>query len=74
MSDPQAQKIAGNSAPEQVWKLLSDFVERKIQLRAYELYELRNRAGGSAEQDWRQAEAEVLGQSILAPLRRRRRN
>jgi hypothetical protein len=74
MAGARAQTMAGNSAPEQVWKLLLDLVERKIQLRAYELYELRNRAGGSAEQDWRQAETEVLGQSILAPLRRRRRN
>ena len=65
--------MAGNSKQEQVWKLLSDLVEKKIQLRAYELYELRGRYDGLAEQDWLEAEAEVLGQSISAPLRRPRR-
>jgi len=65
--------MAGNSKQEQAWKLLSDLVERKIQFRAYELYELRGRYDGLAEQDWLQAEAEVLGQSISAPLRRPRR-
>jgi len=71
MSDLRTPKTAGSSTSEHVWKLLSDLVERKIRLRAYELYESRRGASGSAEQDWLQAEAEVLGQSILAPLRRR---
>ena len=62
-----------DSRQEDVRKLLSDLVDRKIQLRAYELYELRGRASGLAVQDWLQAEGEVLGQSILAPLRRRKR-
>jgi len=65
--------MAGDSRQEDVRKLLSDLVERKIELRAYELYEMRGRANGLAEQDWLQAEGEVLGQSILAPLRRRKR-
>jgi hypothetical protein len=65
--------MGGNSKQEDVRKLLSDLVERKIELRAYELYEARGRANGLAEQDWLQAEGEVLRQSILAPLRRRKR-
>ena len=34
--------------------------EERIRLRAYELYEQRGRVDGFAEQDWRQAEREVL--------------
>jgi hypothetical protein len=48
--------------------LLLQFVERKIQLRAYELCEQRGRAEGHALDDWLQAEAEVLRGSILSPL------
>ena len=65
--------MAANAKQEDVRRLLSDLVDRKIELRAYELYELRGRASGSAEQDWLQAEGEVIGQSMLAPLRRRKR-
>ena len=65
--------MIGSSRQDDERKLLSDLVDRKIQLRAYELYELRGRANGLAEQDWLQAEAEVLGQGILAPLRRWKR-
>jgi hypothetical protein len=65
--------MAGDPRRQDVRELLSDLVERKIELRAYEIYEMRGRAHGLAEQDWLQAEGEVLGQSILAPLRRRKR-
>ena len=65
--------MAGDPRQQDVQKLLSDLVERKIELRAYELYESRGRADGLAEQDWLQAEGQVLRQSILAPLRRRKR-
>jgi hypothetical protein len=51
--------------------LLHQFVERGIQLRAYELYEQRGRAEGHALDDWLNAEAEVLQGSILSPLFRR---
>jgi Protein of unknown function (DUF2934) len=34
--------------------------EERIRVRAYELYEQRGRADGFAEQDWRQAEQEVV--------------
>jgi Protein of unknown function (DUF2934) len=50
--------------------LLRQFVERKIELRAYELYEERGRSDGHAVEDWVAAEAEVLRGSILSPLLR----
>jgi hypothetical protein len=52
---------------------VQQFVERKIQLRAYEMYEQRGRADGRALDDWLQAEDEILGQSISTPLYQRRR-
>ena len=51
--------------------LLRQFVERKIQLRAYELYVQRGRTEGRSLDDWVNAEAEVLRASILAPLFRK---
>lgn len=51
--------------------LLHQFVERKIQLRAYELYEQRGRTEGHSLDDWVNAEAEVLRASILSPLFRK---
>ncbi len=53
--------------------LLQQFVERKIELRAYEIYQERGRIEGGALDDWLQAEREVLGTSILRPLIRKRR-
>jgi hypothetical protein len=53
--------------------LLQQFLERKIQLRAYEMYEQRGRADGRALDDWLQAEDEILGQSISTPFYQRRR-
>lgn len=37
-------------------------LEEKVRVRAYELYLQRNGHGGSPEQDWLQAVAEVYGQ------------
>lgn len=51
--------------------LLHQFVERKIELRAHEIYEMRGRSNGHALDDWLKAEAEVLRGSILAPLFRK---
>ena len=36
-------------------------LEEEIRRRAYELYELRGREDGFAEEDWSRAEREVLG-------------
>ena len=51
--------------------LLHQFVERKIELRAYELYEERGRSDGHALDDWVKAELEILRGSILSPLLRK---
>lgn len=51
-----------------------DLIERKIRLRAHNLYEERGYVEGHAVEDWLQAESEVLQSSILAPLYRRTRN
>ncbi len=39
-------------------------LEEQVRLRAYEIYLQRNGHGGSPEQDWFQAIAEVYGQSV----------
>lgn len=49
-------------------RLMLDLIERKVRLRAHQLYQERRDADGSALSDWLQAEAEVLNTSILAPL------
>jgi Protein of unknown function (DUF2934) len=53
--------------------LMVQLVERKVRSRAKQLYETRGQEDGQALQDWFQAESEVLGKSILAPLYRRLR-
>ena len=49
-------------------KLMVNMLEKKIRLRARQLYEERGRAEGKALEDWVKAESEVLESSILAPL------
>ena len=39
-------------------------LEERIRIRAYELYLQRSGQGGSPEQDWLQAAAEIYGQSV----------
>lgn len=46
-------------------------VERKVRLRAQQLYEDRGQGEGQELRDWFQAESEVLENSILGPLYRR---
>ncbi len=53
--------------------LMVQLVERKVRSRAKQIYETRGQEDGQAMQDWFQAESEVLGNSILAPLYRRLR-
>jgi len=43
-------------------------LEKKIRLRARQLYEQRGQTDGRALEDWVKAESEVLKSSILAPL------
>lgn len=54
--------------------LITELLERKIRLHAQNLYDKRGQTEGLALQDWVQAESEVLGNSILAPLYRRTRD
>ena len=49
-------------------KLMVELLERKIRLRARQLYEERGQAEGQELEDWVRAESEVLKSSILAPL------
>jgi hypothetical protein len=53
--------------------LITDLLERKIRLHAQQLYDKRGQTEGFALQDWVQAESQVLGKSILAPLYRKTR-
>jgi len=45
-----------------------ELLERKIRLRARQLYEERGQAEGRDLEDWVRAESEVMKSSILAPL------
>jgi hypothetical protein len=45
-----------------------ELLERKIRLRASQLYHQRGRAEGQELEDWVKAESEILKTSILAPL------
>ncbi|MGD0417254.1 MAG: DUF2934 domain-containing protein [Terriglobales bacterium] len=49
-------------------KLMVELLERKIRLRARQLYDERGKAEGRELEDWVRAESEVLQSSILAPL------
>ena len=40
--------------------------EENVRARAYELYEVRGRKDGHAEEDWLQAESEVAGNGLKA--------
>lgn len=51
--------------------LMIRMVERKVRERAQQLYEEHGQTEGQALRDWVQAEEEVLGGSIVAPLYRR---
>lgn len=55
-------------------ELMVQMVERKVRSRAQQLYVSRGQAEGQDLQDWFQAESEVLGNSIVAPLYRRFKN
>lgn len=51
--------------------LMIRMVERKVRERAQQLFEERGQTEGQALADWVQAETEILGNSIVAPLYRR---
>jgi hypothetical protein len=45
-----------------------ELLERKVRLRARQLYEERGRVEGRELEDWVKAESEVVQSSLLAPL------
>ncbi|MGA7448328.1 MAG: DUF2934 domain-containing protein [Terriglobales bacterium] len=49
-------------------KLMLELLERKIRMRARQLYDERGQTEGQDVEDWVKAESEVLKSSILAPL------
>ena len=49
-------------------KLMITMLEKKIRLRARQLYEERGRVDGRALEDWLKAETEIVKSSILRPL------
>ena len=49
-------------------KVMVELLERKIRLRARQLYDERGQVHGQDLEDWVRAESEVLKTSILAPL------
>jgi hypothetical protein len=49
-------------------KLMVQLLERKIRLRARQLFDERGQAAGRELDDWVKAESEILKSSILAPL------
>ena len=54
--------------------LVLKLVERKVRSRAEQLYQTRGEVDGHALQDWVQAESEVLGSTVMAPMYRRLRS
>jgi len=49
-------------------KLMVELLERKIRLRARQIYNERGQVEGHELDNWVQAESEILKSSILAPL------
>jgi hypothetical protein len=60
--------VRNDTLTRQRQKLMVAMLERKIRLRARQLYNERGQAEGKALEDWVKAEAEVLKSSILRPL------
>lgn len=59
----EATRLATAPAPaKEVLTMVS--LEERIRIRAYELYLQRGGRGGSPEQDWFEAAAEVYGESV----------
>ena len=54
-------------------KLMLELLERKVRLRARQLYQERGQVEGRDVEDWVRAESEILKSSILAPLWNKRR-
>ncbi|MGD0507494.1 MAG: DUF2934 domain-containing protein [Terriglobales bacterium] len=53
-------------------KLMVELLERKIRMRAQQLYDEHGQVEGRDLEDWVRAEKEILKSSILAPLWKKR--
>jgi Protein of unknown function (DUF2934) len=62
-SDKTPKKVPGTEASPTADGGAADRILQRIQARAYELYEQRGRQHGHAEEDWIQAEQEVLSKT-----------
>jgi hypothetical protein len=60
--------VEGVTTTRERQKLMMELLERKIRLRARQLYDERGQVEGRELEDWVRAESEVLKSSILAPL------
>ena len=49
-------------------KLMLEMLERKVRMRARQIYEQRGKTEGQELEDWVKAESEVLQSPILKPL------
>ena len=58
---PAVQAVKSQAVSEVV---VMTSIEERIRIRAYELYLRRGGRGGSPEQDWFQAMAEIYGESV----------
>jgi hypothetical protein len=56
-----AKSVTENSAPTNLQTTSATDLTEQVRTMAYALYEQRGRQDGLAEQDWLQAEAEILG-------------
>lgn len=68
MGNQQPKTLTSAARRQKQQALMIALVERKIRARAQQIYEERGHVEGFADADWLQAESEVLGKSILAPL------
>lgn len=68
MGNEQSKTLTSEARRQKQQALMIALVERKIRARAQQIYEERGHVEGFAEADWLQAESEVLGKTILAPL------
>ena len=62
MIDPKNNSRSKPAPSEQTESLINAamaLVDSTVQIRAYELYELRGRTDGNAQQDWYQAETDL---------------
>lgn len=65
VATPAVQPVPEAAATQVARQVLTmTSLEERIRIRAYELYLRRGGQGGSPEQDWFQAAAEVYGESV----------